>query len=677
MNVVAIDPRRSGVVLAGGDVSGIHRSTDWGRSWSVSDEGLSTLGELKIAAIAFSPLSPDTVYAAAGVKGADGGILRSDDGGQTWSVIARAPQFSGGKNKGGLPTPHPRSTGNLLAVDPQIGGLVYAATFDDGVMRSADGGVTWDVLGLQGSHLRSLALDPTDPDVLYAATFGGGLYRTASARTTGALVRIAAAPTTVEELVVVGSDLYAAAGSAGLTRSPDGGETWVPLDPGVTGAVWTAIAGGDGAAGRVLYAGTSTPGRAGTARVSVVRSDDGGASWTSLTSGSSLVHHDQVGGPGGEPWWLAAASPDSMLGGRTYVAAQLVLDPADPEKVFLAGRAGVWGSDDAGRNWYPRVRHLQVTTNRAVAIDPTTPGRAYAASSDWKVLCSRDGLVRAAQCLSQRGVEGYALALDHSTTPARVYAAVGAAETNTKGEIYSSPDPAAGAPWKAEGLTKKAGGRRALGIAVGHEPGSSVILAAVEGSGVWRKAGGVWTRVNSVAMVGRQTIGAASFSWSPGSPTVYLYDNASGVWRSNDRGRTWTRIWARSTPPDTAGHVVADPVNPSRLYVAVPRDGLYVLEGATQGSVGAGISPREIGSFSAPGPIAFGPGPALFATESAGPASTPALLRSTDGGATWEDHTSATYRAAARFPLSLAVDPTGAVVVGLRGTGALVGVPAG
>jgi GTP-binding protein len=40
-------------VLAGGDVSGIHRSTDWGRSWSVSDGGFNTPAELKIAALAW------------------------------------------------------------------------------------------------------------------------------------------------------------------------------------------------------------------------------------------------------------------------------------------------------------------------------------------------------------------------------------------------------------------------------------------------------------------------------------------------------------------------------------------------------------------------------------------------------------------------------------------------
>jgi hypothetical protein len=672
VNVVAVDPRRTGVVLAGGDVSGIQRSTDWGRSWSVSDKGFNTSAELKVAALAYAPDNPDTVYAAAGSDTGGGGFARSGDGGRTWAFVSRVPQFSGGNNGGGLPSPHPRSTGNLLAADPRIAGLVYAATFDGGVMRSTDGGATWVVLGLAGTHLRSLVLDPGNPEVLYAASFGAGVYRTSSARSTGAFVRLAAAPTTVEELVLVGSELYAAAGSAGLFRSADAGANWTAMATGTTGGVWAAIAGADGPAGRVLYAGAATSGNNGSGRVPVLRSDDGGATWVPLTQLPGGVHANEVGGPGGPPWWLAGTSPDSLLGGAHYVAAHLALDPGNPGTVFLAGRAGIWSSADAGRDWYPLVGGLQVTINRDVVVDPGTPGRVYVTNSDWEVLCSTDGLRHVAHCLDVKGVAVLALAVDASVAPAPVYTGVGNPDRSAKGEVYSNADPVAGGPWRNEGLGKKAGGNRPLAVTAGRDGGSAVILAAVERSGVWRKAGGVWIRVSTAAMGGRQPSGAASFSWIPGSPSVYLYDDATGVWRSNDRGRTWSKIWARPAGSTAWGHLAADPADPSRLYVSVPGDGLYRLDGVTQGVVGAGISATEVGAFSAPGPLAFGPGGTLLATESAGPASTPALRLSTDAGATWQDIGDTAYRAAARLPLGLAVDPGGAIFAALRGTGALV-----
>ena len=119
-NVIAIDPAGSGLVLAGGDTSGIYRSTDWGASWQPSSSGLTDTSQFKVASIEFSPATPGRVYAAVGNAGSGGGLLVSDDAGQTWTLRSAVPQFAGGDTPGiaGLPPSHPRSTGHLLAIDP-------------------------------------------------------------------------------------------------------------------------------------------------------------------------------------------------------------------------------------------------------------------------------------------------------------------------------------------------------------------------------------------------------------------------------------------------------------------------------------------------------------------------------------------------------------------------------
>ena len=58
INVVAIDPSGSGLVLAGADLGGIERSTDFGQTWTPSDTGISGIERLKIASIVFSPDVP-------------------------------------------------------------------------------------------------------------------------------------------------------------------------------------------------------------------------------------------------------------------------------------------------------------------------------------------------------------------------------------------------------------------------------------------------------------------------------------------------------------------------------------------------------------------------------------------------------------------------------------------
>src|SRR5207244_693485 len=62
-NVVVVDPSGSGVVLAGGDVSGFQRSTDWGVTWKTANRGFSMESELHVAAIAFSDTVEGKVYA--------------------------------------------------------------------------------------------------------------------------------------------------------------------------------------------------------------------------------------------------------------------------------------------------------------------------------------------------------------------------------------------------------------------------------------------------------------------------------------------------------------------------------------------------------------------------------------------------------------------------------------
>src|SRR5438445_383643 len=143
----------------------------------------------------------------------------STGGGQCWSVRSQYARFSG------MPEPDGRSTGNLIAVDAVHGNL-YAASYDQGVLRSVDDGATWTSLGLAGVRLRGLALDPADPEVLYVGTLGQGVYTTTSATGAGSLVALAGSPANAEEVAVAGGTVFVAGGAAGVFASSDGGQTW-------------------------------------------------------------------------------------------------------------------------------------------------------------------------------------------------------------------------------------------------------------------------------------------------------------------------------------------------------------------------------------------------------------------------------------------------------------------
>ena len=125
---------------------------------------------------------------------------------------------------------------------------------------------------------------------------------------------------------------------------------------------------------------------------SLLKSTDGGATWSPVGATAASVHTN-VGGPGGPTWWQSI----SLLGGGGYVAAQIVIDPPNTshsgEVVYVAGRGGVWASFDGGSNWYPMVAGLEATINRAVAAAGKTPETVYAANTDWVLFRSSDGLI--------------------------------------------------------------------------------------------------------------------------------------------------------------------------------------------------------------------------------------------------------------------------------------------
>jgi hypothetical protein len=313
---------------------------------------------------------------------------------------------------------------------------------------------------------------------------------------------------------------------------------------------------------------------------------------------------------------------------------------------------------------------------RGLAIDRAVPGRLGVGVSDWEYLHSTDGGERFV--LSQppgAGSVTFDVAFDAGSAPGRVYIATGNFTADV-GEVFSNADPGTGGTWIDEGLSQATGGKTPLAVAVGREGTTTVLLAAVDGAGVWRKSGGGWSKVSSTAM--GKTVGAkaASMAWAPASATVYLYDRVTGVWRSSDTGRTWTKIWSKPSTAAQTGHIAVDPENADRLYVSVGGTGVFRLDGAMAGSVDSGtLAAVPIGSFARPGPIAVSPGGTLYVTELAGGEAGASLARSGDSGETWEDLTDDAYRAAAGFPDELLVSDPGTVYMALDGNGVLIGRP--
>ena len=75
----AIDPANADVMYLGGDVVGLYKSTDRGKSWSFINNGVNNYG---FYGLAIAPSSPRTLYAMS-----LDGIVRTAHGGATWTPL--------------------------------------------------------------------------------------------------------------------------------------------------------------------------------------------------------------------------------------------------------------------------------------------------------------------------------------------------------------------------------------------------------------------------------------------------------------------------------------------------------------------------------------------------------------------------------------------------------------
>ncbi|HEX8068832.1 MAG TPA: hypothetical protein VF546_02695 [Pyrinomonadaceae bacterium] len=172
----AISPADNNVLYAPGDLysedwttthTGLLRSKDGGESWSMT-----ALTDTLVTAAAVDPLDLDTVYAGTASEAADnlyvGSLLKSVDGGASWFPINR-----------GLPGDF--SVARVLVAGPGNPDTLYVATSRHGVFKSLDGGASWEALndGLTDLSVNTLVLAPGRTHTLYAGTDGGGLFKLA------------------------------------------------------------------------------------------------------------------------------------------------------------------------------------------------------------------------------------------------------------------------------------------------------------------------------------------------------------------------------------------------------------------------------------------------------------------------------------------------------------------
>jgi len=191
---ITLDPQDPEIVWVGtgenvggrhvGYGDGIYKSEDGGHTW----KNMGLKGSEHISKIIVHPTDPHVLWVAAQgplwKSGGQRGLYKTIDGGQSWTKQLGDEEFTGATD---------------VVIDPRNPDLLYAATWqhhrtvaaymgggpETAIYRTLDGGDTWKELttGLPKGKMGKigLAISPQKPDVVYAAIElnrrKGGLYR--------------------------------------------------------------------------------------------------------------------------------------------------------------------------------------------------------------------------------------------------------------------------------------------------------------------------------------------------------------------------------------------------------------------------------------------------------------------------------------------------------------------
>ena len=275
----------------------------------------------RIGDFAVNPDKPSHYFVAV----CSGGIWKTTNAGTTYTPVFD----SQGSYSIGCVTLDPRNP-NVVWVGTGENNSQRSVSFGDGVYRSLDGGKNWKNMGLKESeHIGMIVVHPRDSNTVFVAAQG---------------------------------PLWRSGGDRGLYQTTDGGKTWKrilhvsddtginevhldPRDPNVMYAsayqrrrrVWTLINGGPESA--------------------IYKSTDGGGSWRKITRGL----------PGGDKGRIG-----------------MDISPANPDVVYAIveaaeSKSGFYRSTDRGETWEKRSDYMATSPQYycEIVCDPVKVDRVY------------------------------------------------------------------------------------------------------------------------------------------------------------------------------------------------------------------------------------------------------------------------------------------------------------
>ncbi len=474
-----------------------------------------------------------------------GGVMKTTNGGYTWEPVT--DKYFGG-TIGGIAIYQPNP--DIVYVGTGEGTLRGNTSYGEGVYKTTDAGATWSFLGLKETrHIAKVIVHPWNPDLVYVAALGRA---------------------------------FGPNPERGVFRSKDGGKTWDKIlfrsdSAGATDLVM------DPTNPAVLYAATWQVVRrpwdivSGGAGSALYKTVDGGDHWTELTRNAGLprgtlgniglavspanprivwamIEADSGGlyrsGDAGATWQSINRKSNPNIHWRPFYFSRVFADPVDTNTVYLPNGV-LYRSTDGGRKFTEVRPYNDLWDTHTLWIAPDNPDRMIVAADQG----ARISFNRGATWSST----GYATGQFYHivTTNHFPYRVCGSQQDNSGACGPSRSDNLFDiTQWYYPG-----GGEAGTIVADPSRP--DVTYATGGGNTRFDRASGrfeaidPWWEPNAVPKDVKQRWNwTTPIAISPHDPRV-LYLGSNFLWRSADRGATWSMISPDLTRHDPKTLVVA------------------------------------------------------------------------------------------------------------------------
>lgn len=480
----------------------------------------------RVADIAIDPMDESTWYVAMGSSG----IWKTSNAGITW-----APIFDDqGSFSIGCLTINPQNHHQIWAgTGENVGGR--HTSIGDGLYKSEDGGAHWKKMGLEASeHISKIIIHPMDASKIWVAVQG---------------------------------PLWSSGGERGLYKSDDGGLSWTKKlgDDEWTGVTDLMI---DPRNPNRLYAATWQRHRTvaaymgGGPKTAIYKSEDGGESWNKLTNGlpsetmgkiglalspqkpdviyAAIELNRRKGGvykstDRGESWVKQSDAVSGATGPHYY--QELWASPHQFDRLYLADNR-MQVSDDGGKTFRRMKNVHKHVDNHAVAFKKNDP-EYLLVGCDGGVYETFDGEENWRFMANLPTLQFYKVAVDDAFPFYNIYG--GTQDNNSLGGP-SRTDNIHGITNADWFMTLFADGHQSA-----TEPGNPDIMYAEWQEGNLVRVDRTTGEIVYIQPQPAENDAHERFNWdapiliSPHQPTR-LYFASQRVWKSEDRGDSWTPI---------------------------------------------------------------------------------------------------------------------------------------